>query len=109
MRFKHEDSPRAVAARRGLKVSMLQARRRGGDAEAAAEAREGRSIMTKTPKIEVTSSRPAARSAVRPSSARRWSGLSLNKIGRRAELTDTPAVRGMIAKVAHLVRSSKHE
>jgi large subunit ribosomal protein L30 len=31
-------------------------------------------------------------------------GLRLNKIGRRAELTDTPAVRGMIAKVAHLVR-----
>ena len=30
-------------------------------------------------------------------------GLKLNKIGRIAELTDTPAVRGMIAKVAHLV------
>jgi len=31
-------------------------------------------------------------------------GLRLNKIGRRASLVDTPAVRGMIAKVAHLVR-----
>jgi large subunit ribosomal protein L30 len=31
-------------------------------------------------------------------------GLGLNKIGRRRTLTDTPAVRGMIAKVAHLVR-----
>lgn len=31
-------------------------------------------------------------------------GLKLNKIGRRATLEDTPAVRGMIAKVAHLVR-----
>ncbi len=31
-------------------------------------------------------------------------GLKLNKIGRRADLKDTPAVRGMIAKVAHLVR-----
>ena len=30
-------------------------------------------------------------------------GLKLNKIGREAELADTPAVRGMIAKVAHLV------
>jgi large subunit ribosomal protein L30 len=30
-------------------------------------------------------------------------GLKLNKIGRTAELTDTPATRGMIAKVAHLV------
>ncbi len=31
-------------------------------------------------------------------------GLKLNKIGRQATLPDTPAVRGMIAKVAHLVR-----
>ncbi|HEY3778334.1 MAG TPA: 50S ribosomal protein L30 [Rhizomicrobium sp.] len=30
-------------------------------------------------------------------------GLKLNKIGRVAELLDTPATRGMIAKVAHLV------
>ena len=31
-------------------------------------------------------------------------GLGLNKIGRRSSLKDTPAVRGMIAKVAHLIR-----
>jgi len=31
-------------------------------------------------------------------------GLKLNKIGRVAELLDTPATRGMIAKVKHLVR-----
>jgi large subunit ribosomal protein L30 len=31
-------------------------------------------------------------------------GLKLNRIGRVAELVDTPATRGMIAKVAHLVR-----
>jgi len=31
-------------------------------------------------------------------------GLKLNKIGRIAELPDTPHTRGMIAKVAHLVR-----
>jgi large subunit ribosomal protein L30 len=31
-------------------------------------------------------------------------GLGLNKIGRRSSLNDTPAIRGMIAKVAHLVR-----
>ena len=31
-------------------------------------------------------------------------GLNLNKIGRVAELQDTPAVRGMITKVQHLVR-----
>ena len=31
-------------------------------------------------------------------------GLKLNKIGRVTELQDTPAIRGMIAKVLHLVR-----
>ncbi len=31
-------------------------------------------------------------------------GLGLNKIGRRRTLPDNPAVRGMIARVSHLVR-----
>ena len=31
-------------------------------------------------------------------------GLGLNKIGRVKEVPDTPATRGMIAKVHHLVR-----
>ena len=31
-------------------------------------------------------------------------GLGLNRIGRTATLPDSPAVRGMIAKVRHLVR-----
>ena len=31
-------------------------------------------------------------------------GLGLNKLHRRRTLEDTPAVRGMINKVAHLVR-----
>jgi len=31
-------------------------------------------------------------------------GLGLNRIGRVAELPDTPQTRGMIAKVSHLVR-----
>jgi len=30
--------------------------------------------------------------------------LRLNRIGRVATLPDTPAIRGMIGKVAHLVR-----
>lgn len=30
-------------------------------------------------------------------------GLGLNKVGRTRTLEDTPAVRGMIAKVNHLV------
>ena len=32
-------------------------------------------------------------------------GLGLGKIGRRRSLEDTPAVRGMIARVAHLVQA----
>jgi len=35
--LKHQDSPRSVAARRNIKVSALQARRVGGDAEASAD------------------------------------------------------------------------
>ncbi len=31
-------------------------------------------------------------------------GLGLNKLRRRRELEDTPAVRGMINKISHLVR-----
>ena len=31
-------------------------------------------------------------------------GLGLNKIGRVSELPDTPATRGMIHKVQHMVR-----
>jgi small subunit ribosomal protein S5 len=35
--LKHQDSPRSVAARRNIKVSALQARRVGGDAEASTD------------------------------------------------------------------------
>ena len=31
-------------------------------------------------------------------------GLGLNKVGRTSELEDTSAVRGMIRKVAHLIK-----
>ena len=30
-------------------------------------------------------------------------GLGLNRLGRTATLDDTPSIRGMIAKVAHMV------
>jgi len=41
----------------------------------------------------------------RPASQRQTLvGLGLNKIGRTSPVEDTPAVRGMIAKVAHLIR-----
>jgi large subunit ribosomal protein L30 len=54
----------------------------------------------KTIKVEQTAS------AIRRQHSQRATlvGLKLNKIGRVAELQDTPAVRGMIEKVRHLVR-----
>ena len=55
---------------------------------------------TKTIKVQQTGS------AMRRQHTQRETliGMKLNKIGRVAELPDTPAVRGMIEKVHHLVR-----
>ncbi|MGL5164455.1 MAG: 50S ribosomal protein L30 [Afipia sp.] len=55
---------------------------------------------TKTIKVEQTGS-PIRRQAAQRATL---IGLRLNKIGRVSELQDSPAVRGMIAKVQHLVR-----
>ena len=55
---------------------------------------------TKTIKVEQTGS-PARR---HHSQRATLVGLRLNRIGRISELEDTPSVRGMIAKVSHLVR-----
>ena len=55
---------------------------------------------TKTIKVEQTGS------PIRRQSSQRETliGLRLNKIGRVSELQDSPAVRGMIDRVKHLVR-----
>lgn len=55
---------------------------------------------TKTIKVEQTGS-PIRRQAAQRATL---IGLRLNKIGRVSELQDSPAVRGMIDKVRHLVR-----
>jgi large subunit ribosomal protein L30 len=54
----------------------------------------------KTIKVEQTGS------PIRRDSTQRATliGLGLNKIGRVKEVPDNPSTRGMIAKVAHLVR-----
>lgn len=41
--------------------------------------------------------------ARKPAQRQTLVGLGLNKVGRTRELEDTPAVRGMIRKVSHLV------
>jgi len=54
----------------------------------------------KTVTVQQTRS-PARRPAIQQQTL---IGLGLNKIGRRRTLVDNPSVRGMIAKVAHMVR-----
>ncbi len=56
--------------------------------------------VQKTIKVEQTAS-PARR---RFDQRATLIGLGLNKIGRVKDLPDTPATRGMIRKVQHLVR-----
>ena len=36
-------------------------------------------------------------------------GLGLNKLNRKRELEDTPAIRGMVSKVRHLVKIVENE
>ncbi len=62
----------------------------------------------KTAKAEATEAKVTVRqtaSPIRRKSDQRATlvGLGLNRIGRTAVLNDTPSIRGMIAKVAHMV------
>ena len=54
------------------------------------------------PKLRVTQTGSAA--GRKPGQKETLIGLGLNKIRRARELPDTPPVRGLIRKVAHLVR-----
>ncbi|GGI80296.1 50S ribosomal protein L30 [Polymorphobacter multimanifer] len=53
-------------------------------------------------KIKVTQTGSPIRRA--PSQEATLIGLGLNKMNRSRELEDTPSIRGMIAKVAHMVK-----
>jgi len=54
------------------------------------------------PRIRVTqTASPAGR---KPGQKETLIGLGLNKMRRTRELDDTPAIRGMVRKVAHLVK-----
>jgi large subunit ribosomal protein L30 len=54
------------------------------------------------PKVRVT--QVASGTGRKPGQKETLVGLGLNKIRRTRELEDTPSVRGMIRKVAHLVK-----
>jgi large subunit ribosomal protein L30 len=54
------------------------------------------------PKVRVTQTGSAL--GRKPGQKETLIGLGLNKMRRTRELEDTPAVRGMIRKVAHLLK-----
>jgi len=54
------------------------------------------------PKVRITQINSAL--GRKPGQKETLIGLGLNKIRRVSELEDTPSVRGMIRKVAHLVK-----
>jgi large subunit ribosomal protein L30 len=67
-------------------------------------AAQKKSPAGKTVKVRQTRSqirRPEAQNAT-------LKGLGLGRIGRERTLEDTPAVRGMIAKVAHLIEVTEN-
>ena len=86
--LKHEDSPRSVAARRGVKVSALQARRRDAD-----RGRGGGGSLRRLGNGRQDHHRRADRQPdppARSTSAQTLIGLGLNKMHRRSTLKDTP-------------------
>ncbi len=90
----HVTSPRAVAARRGKKVAEILGR------PSDREPRER--VMTDKKTLTVTQiGSPIGR---RHDQEATLKGLGLNKRHRSRTLEDTPAVRGMIRKVHHLVQ-----
>ena len=79
-------TPKTTSAKTGAKKSA---------AKSAAKPSGG-----KTVRIEQTGSASRRHHSQRETLV----GLRLNRIGRISELIDTPSVRGMIAKVQHIVR-----
>ena len=63
----------------------------------------GKTIMSTTPEM-ITLEQTVSAIGRRIDQRQTLIGLGLNRIGRRSAVLDTPAARGMIAKVAHLVR-----
>ena len=53
---------------------------------------------------KITVTQIASGNGRKPGQQQTLIGLGLNKINRTSELEDTPAVRGMIRKVAHLIK-----
>jgi large subunit ribosomal protein L30 len=63
--------------------------------------------MSDAAKKTVTVTQIASPIGRKPGQRETLIGLGLNKIRRSRELEDTPSVRGMIRKVAHLIQVSE--
>ena len=100
--LKHCASPRSVATRRGKKVSEIFGRRDVAGAAHHAPPPKRRPRRRRMPKVRVT--QIASALGRKPGQKETLVGLGLNKIRRTRELEDTPCVRGMIRKVAHLIK-----
>ncbi len=64
----------------------------------------GRAPQVSLPHKTVKVTQIASVAGRKPGQKETLIGLGLNKIRRTRELEDTPSVRGMIRKVAHLVK-----
>lgn len=69
----------------------------------AKKAAPKKAAAKKSSKTTVTIKQTGSHIRRRPEQEATLVGLGLNKMGRTRTLEDTPAVRGMIHKVAHLV------
>ncbi len=99
--LKLQQSPRMVAQRRGRSVSEIISRREGarevrtaGSGELGMTATDGKTVTVR--QIRSANRKPEVQAAT-------LRGLGLGKIRRTRTLEDTPAVRGMIRAVKHLV------
>ena len=98
--LKAQSSPRQVANKRGKKVGDILGRRTdGASADSGRRLRKATMSDVKTVTVRQTASPIRRKSDQRATLV----GLGLNRVGRVSTLKDTPSVRGMIAKVAHMV------
>ncbi len=93
------------------KAKKPEAKSKAAPAKKEAGAKEAKSVSAKAPKAKKSASGKTVRitqigSPIGRKAYQRATliGLGLNKLNRTKELEDTPSVRGMIAKVSHLVK-----
>ncbi len=94
----HCASPRSVATRRGQEGGGAVRPPRCDTSPGGGAARGGRECL------RYASTQTGSSFGQKPGQKETLIGLGLNKQRRTRELEDTPAVRGMIRKVAHLIK-----